>query len=325
MKFRTEIKPEKSVFRINYETSLFFTGSCFSEEIGSYLKRSKFDIIINPFGVLYNPVSVANSLTQIIEARKLTVDELHEYNGSYFSFSHDTSFSSASSAKTLEIINSAIDLAERKLKKANYLFVTFGTARTFRLKSSGETVSNCHKLPAAEFIRELIEVDDIVKLWEDTICRIRTYNKDINIIFTVSPVRHWKDGAHGNQLSKSVLFVAIEKLLSSDKKLSYFPSYELVMDDLRDYRYYNRDLLHPSPEAVQYIWEYFSEKYLNRETLSIYSEIDKIISGREHRISRENRKETRLFKENMLSRIESLSSRFPGINLTEEKEYFQNL
>lgn len=325
MKFRTEIKPEESEFRIRYDNSLFFIGSCFSEEIGSYLKRGKFDILINPNGVLYNPVSVADCLNRIIGGSPFTSEELCRYNDRYLSFSHDTSFTTGSVQETLGKLNTRLELAARKLKNASYLFVTFGTARIYRLNSSGAVVSNCHKLPANEFSREVLEVDAIVKLWKDTIDNLRSFNKDLNIIFTVSPVRHWKDGAHGNQLSKSILFVALEKLLSTEKKLGYFPSYELVMDDLRDYRYYKSDMLHPSPEAVKYIWEYFLSAYFENQTLAIYSEIDKIIDGREHRITGDNIRERRIFGDKMIRRIEVLNGKYPDIDLEEEKEYFKKL
>lgn len=325
MKFRTEISPERSELRIDYQTPLFFTGSCFSEEIGLYLERGKFDIEINPFGVLYNPVSVANALDRIIDGAPFNLKDLYQYNDRYLSFHHDTSFSSESADKTLEAINSKLEEASLKLRKAKYLFVTFGTARIFRLNSSGQVVSNCHKIPADRFTRVLLDVDNIVELWTSTIERIRSQNPNINIIFTVSPVRHWKDGAHGNQLSKSTLFVAIEKLIAGDPKLSYFPSYELMMDDLRDYRFYNSDLLHPSPAAIKYIWEYFTSIYIDKETMNLYKEIERIITGKEHRISGNNLKEINVFKTNMINRINSVLNIAPYIDFDLELKYFQEL
>jgi len=325
VKFRTEISPEKSDLRIGYHTSLFFTGSCFSEEIGLSLKRGKFDIVINPFGVLYNPASVADSLGRIIDEKHFTESDLYQYNKSYLSFSHDTSFSSELSEEVLKSINSNLIKASLKLRNAHFLFVTFGTARIYRLKSTGQIVSNCHKIPAAKFERELMDVDSIVDLWRDLIGKIRTINSNIKIVFTVSPVRHWKDGAHGNQLSKSILFIAIDKLMSEDKSLSYFPSYELLMDDLRDYRFYNNDLLHPSSEAVRYIRDFFTASYFDDDTLSLYNEVQKIISATEHRLSGNNRQETEVFKKNMLLRISNLKKKKPSIDLDDEWKYFQGL
>lgn len=325
MKFRTEISPEKSDLRIGYNSPLFFTGSCFSEEVGSYLRRGKFDILVNPFGVLYNPASVADSLDRIIDGKEFTANDLFEYNKRYLSFSHDTNFSGEESGAVLNAINSNLKIAASKFKNAHFLFVTFGTARIYRLKSSGQVVSNCHKIPAGEFSRELMDVDTITGLWKELIRKIRTINRKINIVFTVSPVRHWKDGAHGNQISKSILFLAIARLMSEDSSLGYFPSYELIMDDLRDYRFYNDDLLHPSPAAVEYIWGFFTSSYFNEDTLSLYREIQKVTTGTKHRLSGNNRQETEVFKENMMARIMKIKKINPLINLEDEKEYFQNL
>ncbi len=325
MKFRTEISPEKSDLRIGYNSPLFFTGSCFSEEIGSYLRKGKFDILVNPFGVLYNPASVADSLDRIIDGKEFTAYDLFEYNRRFLSFSHDTNFSGEEPGAVLKEINSNLKIAVSKFKKAHFLFVTFGTARIYRLKSSGQVVSNCHKIPAGEFARELMDVDSIAVLWKELIRKIRTINSKINIVFTVSPVRHWKDGAHGNQISKSTLFLAIARLMSEDNSLAYFPSYELIMDDLRDYRFYNDDLLHPSPAAVEYIWNFFTSSYFSEDTFSLYREIQKVTAGTEHRLSGNNRLETEVFKENMLVRIMNVKKINPLINLEDEKEYFQNL
>mgnify|MGYP005838351653 CR=1 FL=1 len=325
MKFRTEISPEKSGLRIGYNTPLFFTGSCFSEEIGSYLERGKFDILINPFGVLYNPASVSDSLGRIIEGRKFTEKDLFEYRDRFLSLSHDTSFSGESPEDVLKSINSNLEIAGTKLKNAYFLFVTFGTARVYRLKSSGRIVSNCHKIPAQEFKREVLSVDEIASLWKDLIDKLREFNSRINIVFTLSPVRHWKDGAHGNQISKSILLLAIDRLMSEDSRLKYFPSYELMIDDLRDYRFYKDDLLHPSRAAVEYIWDYFAATYFEEDVLNLYREIENVMAGVEHRFIGNNRHETEAFKKNMLSRISQINKLYPGIKLDSEQEYFSNL
>ncbi len=325
MKFRTEISPEKSGLRIGYHTPLFFTGSCFSEEIGSYLERGKFDILINPFGVLYNPASVADSLGRLIEGRKFTKKDLFEYRERFLSFSHDTSFSGESPEDVLQSINPRLDFAVSKLKNASFLFVTFGTARVYRLKSSGKIVSNCHKIPAQEFIRDILSVDEITSLWKDLIEKLREFNSKINIVFTLSPVRHWKDGAHGNQISKSILLLAIDSLMSQDNRLNYFPSYELMIDDLRDYRFYKDDLLHPSQLGVKYIWDYFAATYIEEDVMKLYRDIEKVMTGVEHRFTGNNRHEKEAFKKNMLNRISHINQIYPGIKLDSEQEYFRNL
>ena len=325
MEFRTIIKPGHFDHKISYETPVFLTGSCFAGEIGSYFTRGKMDVLVNPFGVLYNPLSVAGSITRIVENRKFSVDELYRFNDRYISLHHGTSFSSVDPDETLARINDNLIAAAEKLKAARFIFVTFGTARVYILKESGQLVSNCHKIPGKKFTRELLETEMIVDVWGKLIKRIRSVNSNINIVFTVSPVRHWKDGAHGNQVSKSILFIAIEKLLFADRELSYFPSYELLIDDLRDYRYYKDDMLHPSAKAVEYIWEHFSDTYFTSETKRIYKEASKIITATRHRVMDENSSELIDFCKTMVSRIDRLISSNPGIDMTREKEYFRNL
>jgi hypothetical protein len=325
LKFRTEISPVKSDLRIGYHSPLFFTGSCFSEEIGLYLERGKFDILINPFGVLYNPASVSDSLSRIIAGTRFTREDISEFGGRFLSLSHDTSFSSESAEDVLKSVNSNLEIAEEKLRNAHFLFVTFGTARIYRLKSSGRIVSNCHKIPAKEFKREILSVDEITDIWKSLIQKLREFNSKLNIIFTVSPVRHWKDGAHGNQLSKSTLLLAIDRLISDDNKLTYFPSYEIMIDDLRDYRFYRDDLLHPSKAAVEYIWDFFTASYFDNDTLSLYREVKKVLEGTEHRFTGINRLESEAFKRNMLNRISHLKKLYPFINLEQEQGYFRDL
>jgi hypothetical protein len=324
LEFRTIVNPEKSGQRIDYNTPLFFIGSCFSDEIGSQLKRGKFDTTINPFGIQYNPTSVANTLNKLIDGISYEEDDLYKFNDSYLSFDHDTSFTASTLTKSLDGINSNLDLAHKKLKDARFLFITFGTARVFRQISSGRIVSNCHKIPAKEFSRELLDVDTIVSLWRETINKLRKFNNNIELVFTVSPVRHWKDGAHGNQISKSILFIAIERMLEEGLKgMSYFPSYELMIDDLRDYRYYNDDMLHPSATAVKYIWDFFSETYIDKPTLKIYREISRLVKSTEHRLSGTNGEQTRLFREKILAKINAITSKYPFIDMSDEVNYFQ--
>lgn len=325
LKTRTIIKPEQSDHKISYETPVFMTGSCFAEEIGSYLTRGKMDILINPFGVLYNPLSVAGSLTKIINKERFSEDDLYKFKERFISFNHDTSFSSGDSGESLKMINNNLTVAAEKLRAARFLFITFGTARVYRFKKSGKVVSNCHKIPEKEFSRELLTIDAIYETWSGLVKELKRFNSKLNIVFTVSPVRHWKDGAHGNQLSKSILFVAIERLISTIGDLSYFPSYELLMDDLRDYRYYKDDMLHPSAKAVEYIWDYFFDSYLTAESKSIYKEISSVVRATGHRLMGNNPAELKKFSESMLARIDKLCTKYRSVDLKKEREYFMGL
>ena len=325
MEFRTRITIEKSKFRITYSDPVLFIGSCFASEIGSKLDEGKLPVLVNPSGTVYNPVSVINTLKTITSGKHLTIDDLFCHDGTWLSFSHYTDFSSSDPAQVLDKINRRTETASEFLRKAKFLFVTFGTARVYRLKKSGAVVSNCHKLPASFFNQELLNTAEIVNMWKDQLDLLQSAYPGIKVIFTVSPVRHWKDGAHGNQVSKSVLFLAIEELLNHPSSPGYFPAYEILMDELRDYRFYNEDMLHPSQTAVDYIWEAFSSCYLDESTSKTWNEAAKITRAAKHRISSGNTEKIREFAINMLTRISKLESSIKEINFSTEKEYFESL
>jgi hypothetical protein len=215
--------------------------------------------------------------------------------------------------------------ARKFIAGARFLFVTFGTARVYRWKQTGEIVSNCHKIPAAYFSHELLKVRDIVSSWNKLLNILKSQNPDIKVTFTISPVRHWKDGAHGNQVSKSILFLAVEELLNHPSKPAYFPAYELVMDDLRDYRFYDNDMLHPSSTAVDYIWKAFSDCYFDVRTRELWKEVSGISKAVSHKIQSDSNGEIKKFAETILLRINKISKNNPSLNLNKEKRYFLNL
>ena len=216
------------------------------------------------------------------------------------------------------------ETASAFLKKASFLFVTFGTAWLFDLCQSGETVANCHKLPADLFTRRQAEPDEIVKLWSNTLDMIHKENPSLKIYFTVSPVRHLNDGAHGNQLSKARLLLAIDDLMRHPAVAGYFPAYEIFMDDLRDYRFYASDMLHPSETGIQYVWEKFTEAFFTNSTLNLWTEAEKITRATQHRITGE-KNGTRQFAETMLNKIELLKNKAPFIDFDAESEYFSSI
>lgn len=302
-----------------------FIGSCFASEIGSKLKEVKFPVLINPSGTVYNPVSVANALQTVISNKVFKREDLFNYNDRFLSFYHYTNFSSENPEKCLSDINEMTQKAHKFLSDARFLFVTLGTARVYRLKETGEIVSNCHKLPGDRFTQELLSVGAIIDIWKKTIDDLRKYNKNLNIVFTVSPVRHWKDGAHGNQVSKSVLILAIEELIRYSSESQYFPAYELLMDDLRDYRFYADDMLHPSASAIEYIWEKFSDCFLEKDVQNAKNEVLKIVNAYNHRITNPTQSELKKFAEKILKKIELIKGGEPSIDLTEERNYFFTL
>ncbi|MDQ1297408.1 MAG: hypothetical protein QG611_1390 [Bacteroidota bacterium] len=325
MEFRTTFRIPPSASKITYNDPAMFIGSCFATSIGKKFEAGHLPVMINPSGTVYNPVSVANTLQNITSGKIYRKEDLFQHNGLWLSFDHYTDFSSENAEKTISDINNRNKMAGIFLAGAHFLFITFGTARVFRWNKTGRIVSNCHKIPAARFTNELLRVNDIITLWNDQLERLHSSYPALKIVFTISPVRHWKDGAHGNQVSKSVLFLAIEELLKHPSCPAYFPAYELLMDDLRDYRFYDDDLLHPSSAAIDYIWNAFSECWLDPKTLDLWKEINKIRKAISHRINTDTGVEIKSFANKIISAIESINARHPEINLETEKNYFLDL
>ncbi len=325
MVFRTTFTIDPSGDRISYNTPVMFIGSCFANEMGGKMSEGKMDILVNPAGVVYNPVSVGNTLKMLVENKIFQAKDLYTYKGISLSFSHYTDFTSENALQVLSKINMATERSAHFLKRAGILFITFGTARIFRFNETGQVVSNCHKLPASDFNREILTVDQITSEWENILDLLHSFNPGLRVIFTVSPVRHWKDGAHGNLVSKSVLFLAVEQLLKHKIVSGYFPAYELLMDDLRDYRYYTDDMLHPSGLAVDYIWNAFTGCYFDAATLDLWKEVREISKARNHRFISDSIKSKSEFAGNILKKISRIETKNSQIDLNEEKKYFQDL
>jgi hypothetical protein len=325
MNLRTTFNIEAPPFRIGYDDSVMLIGSCFASSIGEQLARGRMSVMVNPAGNVYNPVSVCNTLNNILDGKEFGTDDLHFHDGMWHSFYHYTDFSSEDPIKTLDRINRKLAEASLFLKKASYLIITFGTARIFRLKKTGIVVSNCHKIPSGQFVSELLTVSEIVTLMNQELDRLSDLFPGLKVIFTISPVRHLKDGAHGNQVSKSVLFLAVEELLGHSSIPQYFPAYELLMDDLRDYRFYDNDMTHPSESAINYIWEAFSGCYFEDATLKLWNEAVKITKARSHRFLSDSNTKKRDFALKMLSLISEFEKKTPSINFSDEKSYFLDL
>jgi hypothetical protein len=325
MEFRTTFSIPPSSRKITYNDPVMFIGSCFASSIGKQFEAGHMPVMINPSGTVYNPVSVCNTLETIISGRDYKMDDLYNNNGIWLSFNHYTDFSSDDPDQTLSRINRQAKDAGRFLSGAHFLFITFGTARVYRWVKTGRIVSNCHKIPAREFSHELLTVNDIVTMWNDQLDSLQSLFPALQVVFTISPVRHWKDGAHASQVSKSVLFLAVEELLKHLSGPGYFPAYELLMDDLRDYRFYDDDLLHPSSEATDYIWNAFTECWFDQRTSDLWKEVNKITKAVSHRITSGRGKEIKIFAEKMISEISKLQSRHAGLDLEKEKKYFLDL
>lgn len=320
MIFRTEIDIKKADFGITYADRLFFLGSCFSTNMADQLQAHKFPTLVNPTGVLFNPCSIANLLQRVIDNTAFAPEDTFLTDGIWRSFQLHGSFATASQDELLSIANSAISQAHQFIKKTTVLFITLGTAWAYRLKRTNEVVANCHKEPASSFERFRLTPDDVEAELLPVIQQLIEQNKKINIVFTVSPIRHWKDGAHGNQVSKSTLLLAIEQLVELfPGNVHYFPSYEIMMDDLRDYRFYADDMLHPSDEAIRYIFELFGKAYFSKETLKDMEDIRSVVQASQHRPLNPQSFSFQLFREKTLRKIEELEQKFPFLDFGREK------
>jgi len=325
MELRTTINIEPSPDKISYNDPVIFIGSCFAYSMGSQFETGHMPVMINPAGTVFNPVSVYNTIDIVISEKVFNTDDLNYYNGSWFSFYHYTDFSSSDPSNVLDKINTKTKDALSFLKNAGFLFITFGTARVYRLKTTGQIVSNCHKLPSDHFEHSLLSVSEIVQLWSSLLSRLHLLFPRLKVIFTISPVRHLKNGAHGNQVSKSALFLAVEDLLNHPSCPQYFPAYELVMDDLRDYRFYDEDMLHPSSIAVKYIWDAFTSCYLKNTTLNTWNQVAKINKAFKHRISTDSENDRINFADRMLKQISQIENKIPKLDLSRERDYFLSL
>jgi hypothetical protein len=265
MKFRTEIPIPKYPFHIGYEHNSMFMGSCFSDHIGSFFENNGFPVLSNPFGVLFNPASITNAIKMAINPDLF--DELYYsfFDDRWISFAHHGKFSNPDKSLFLETIDNQLQVANAFLKKTNFIFITFGTSYCYLHKEKNIIVSNCHKIPAPEFEKVRLDIEEIVRGFDFLFDWIKNNNPQMKVIFTVSPVRHLGDGFHENQMSKSILHLAVDKMIDN-QTVFYFPSYEIMQDDLRDYRFYARDLCHPGDNAIEYIEEIFACSFFSEET-----------------------------------------------------------
>ncbi|MDR3140820.1 MAG: GSCFA domain-containing protein [Tannerellaceae bacterium] len=321
MEFRTQVTIPESAFDFSYRDEIMLMGSCFAENIGTKLNEAKFTADINPFGILYNPASVALSLKALLYPAPFSPGELFEHEGLFHSFAHHGRFSAPSPEESSDKINRRLAVSAANLSKASRLILTFGTAFVYRLKSNGRIVSNCHKLPEKMFFREFVPADAILAEWNTLLLSLWEQNPDVKVLFTVSPVRHWRDGAHANQLSKATLLLAVDALQKKyPERIAYFPAYEIMMDELRDYRFYAGDMLHPSSVAIDYIWECFTRHCLARESQVVLKEWLEIQKAINHKPFRPQSEGYRQFISQTLLKAEQINRKFPYFDMAKEIE-----
>lgn len=310
MNFRTNIKLKKERNQIDYDSKLMLIGSCFSENISKKLSYFKFDTTSNPFGILFNPIAIEQLITKAINQKTYSEKDIFYLNERWHCFDAHSDLSSIDKNELLRNLNSQIQATYNRLKECSHLIITLGTAWTYRSIEQNIIVGNCHKVPQKKFLKELISVEDVVASLNNITNRLKDVNPNATIIFTVSPVRHLKDGFVENMQSKSHLLSAIHKTISDKNQLYYFPSYEIMQDDLRDYRFYNSDMVHPNETAINYIWEHFQQVWIDESTDIIIKKIDNIRKGLAHKPFNPNSNQHSDFLEKLNQKIKELEDNY---------------
>lgn len=303
--------------KINYAHAFLFAGSCFTENIGETMQQYKFNVKINPHGVLYNPASITVALRRYIENKPMLENELFYANECWNSWEHHSRFSNTDKQTCLTSINKGISSAHDFIKNTDWLFITFGSAFLYKLNSTGELVGNCHKVPQKEFTKQLLSSAEIIADYKKIIQQLKALNSKIKIIFTVSPVRHISEGVVENNRSKARLIEAVHELTQQQDNTFYFPAYELVIDDLRDYRFYKTDLVHPNEQAITYVFEKLMTTVFDDETKQLYEKIKDIVTARQHRPFNTNTEAYHKFKAVITERCSQLQKEYPFLNLEE--------
>lgn len=317
MQFRTQIPISKSNSPIDYNSKILSIGSCFAENMAKKFDYFKFQNETNPFGIIFNSVSIEKLFERICKEQWFEEKDVFFHNERWHSFDVHSDLSNADRQELLETLNKGILETNKQLKEATHIIITFGTSWIYRNLEKDEVVANCHKIPQKQFSKELLSIEVIQKSIQNTIEAIQVLNPNINFIFTISPVRHIKDGFVENQLSKSHLFTALHQVLKThNSKLiahNYFPSYEIMMDELRDYRFYNEDMLHPNQIAIDYIWKLFSENYISQESLTTMQEVDEIQKSLRHRSFNPESEQHQKFLDKLQQKINLLQEKISHI------------
>lgn len=308
MKWNTHVDTGNPPFNINYGDKILFLGSCFAQEIGSIMQNMGFECLVNPFGVLYNPASVAGSLERLASGTPFCNSDIIKNGDIFKSIYHSSDYADMSEEGLLRQINTSLEQSSAFFRQSDVIAITLGTTWLYRLQSDGRIVANCHKLPANAFTREFLSAEESLSLLEPVIQR----NMDKRWVISVSPVRHFKDGAHENQLSKARLLLAADELSRRYSNVCYFPSYEIVMDELRDYRFYAADMIHLSREATDYIWERFSEFILDEKSKELLKDYKRLFEMKSHRPLFPESKSYKEFEKRLCELEEKLKKKIIG-------------
>ncbi len=307
---------------IAYTDNILLTGSCFTEHIADRLQQSKFRVLSNPHGILFNPLSVASSLDGYMDGKRYEQSDLFHLNELCNSWDHHTRFSNTDAAAALEGINASQAEAGDFIKKADWVVITLGSAFQYYLKETGKPVANNHRAPAQWFEKKLLGIEEIVAALGNTMQRLFEFNPFVHVMLTISPVRHIRDGVVDNNRSKARLIEAVHTLCGQFEKAHYFPAYELVIDVLRDHRFYDIDLVHPNFAATSYVWEQFVKSCMASSVRDVMQQVQEIVTARSHRTRFPETAAHKKFKESYAAKTKSLMEKYPFLDMADELKYF---
>jgi len=321
---RTIAKVDAFPFQLDRTDGILCIGSCFAEEMGAKLAKNKYEVLMNPWGILFNPRSIANALTAFVEGEVGARAPLVEHDGETMSLAHHGAFRAVEREDLVARIGDTTTQAHLFLQRAKCIIITLGTANVFEWRATGAVVANCHRIPQEYFVRRRLTIQEIVADFTGVFQMLFEQDQRIQIIFTVSPVRHVRDGLVSNQRSKASLHLAVGELCESYEQCHYFPAYELLIDDLRDYRFYGDDLIHPGALASEYIWEQFKDACLVQD-LALDAVIEKVQRGLEHRAHGANTERHRAFVEGLNLQMAAIEQKHPQINFDAERSMLEDV
>lgn len=321
MDFRLEFTPKPFDLKINHQHNLLLIGSCFTEQIGTKLTNHKFSVLDNPNGILFNPASICKSISSYIDNKQYSESDLFYQNECWNSWEHHSRFSNPDKEKCLANINNSQTEAYEFLKNADWLLITLGSAFVYELDNA-TIVANCHKVPTDKFKKRLLSAEEIFADLQTLIAKALAINPGLNIIFTISPVRHLRDGFVENNRSKATLIQAVHQLVEKNKACFYFPAYELVIDDLRDYRFFAEDMVHPNYAATNYVWEKFIAACIDESSQQLMKEIAVIMAAKNHKPFNPTSEQHKKFLQSNMERVKKLHLEFPYIDFEKEKDFF---
>ncbi len=314
MQFTTKIPVEKSTFPIDYDSKILLLGSCFAENMGKKFEYFKFQATTNPFGIIFNVVSLEKLIRRAIENRIFTENDIFFHNDLWHCFDVHSELSNPDKENFLSNLNSILESTHKQISSLTHCIITLGTSWVYRNIKTNEIVANCHKVPQKEFTKELLSINQTEESLQNIVSLIHAVNPNCKFIFTVSPVRHIKDGFIENTLSKSHLIAAIHNLKLATRNSQYFPAYEIMMDELRDYRFYAEDMLHPNQTAIDYIWIRFFENYISESVFGLMNDICSIQKGLQHRPFNPNTESHQKFLKNLKTKMTTIEKKLPFIS-----------